>query len=349
MSTFSIIVPVYNVEKFLRECLDSILAQTFADWECICVDDGSTDSSGAILDEYATNDARFRVLHQVNAGVGAARNAGLEIASSEWIWFIDADDTIHPGSLSFLKKTGAQFSWANTIRIGFVKGDFSPSQWPIQADNGLSLWEQPSDGGLRRFFYGMCLYVMRRNAIADLRFHSFPRGEDSLFLYEYAVRGFGLVDASHLQLYFYRQWEGSATHTVVNAAVVELALECQRQQILQFCKTIGILGISSSPLCWNDLFRSCYQTYYRMYFRLPARDRSTMLPAWLKNLDLFIGRFRPPLETRIRILLIRATRSGLLVRRLALGWIPGLNSSVRVLRTIRQAVLFGRMSPKERR
>ena len=77
---FSIIIPVYNVAQYLRECLDSVLAQTFTDWEAICVDDGSTDGSGAILDEYAAKDWRFRVIHQDNAGVGFARNVALNVA-----------------------------------------------------------------------------------------------------------------------------------------------------------------------------------------------------------------------------------------------------------------------------
>ena len=76
----------------MRECLDSVLAQTFTDWEAICVDDGATDGSGAILDEYFAKDNRFRVMHQQNSGVGVARNNGLDIAKGNWILFLDADD-----------------------------------------------------------------------------------------------------------------------------------------------------------------------------------------------------------------------------------------------------------------
>lgn len=90
----SIIVPVYNVEKYLRRCLDSIVAQTFTDWECILIDDGSPDNSGAICDEYAERDSRFHVIHQENKGVSAARNAGLDVARGEWIGFVDSDDWI---------------------------------------------------------------------------------------------------------------------------------------------------------------------------------------------------------------------------------------------------------------
>ena len=90
----SVIVPVYNVERYLRKCLDSIIAQTFSDWECICVDDGSPDNSGKILDEYAAKDKRFVIIHKENGGVSSARNAGLDMARGEYITFCDSDDWI---------------------------------------------------------------------------------------------------------------------------------------------------------------------------------------------------------------------------------------------------------------
>jgi glycosyltransferase involved in cell wall biosynthesis len=96
MPVISIIVPVYRVEPYLRRCLDSILAQTFTDWECILVDDGSPDRCPAICDGYAARDSRFRVIHRKNAGVSAARNAGLDAARGEWIGFVDSDDWCEP-------------------------------------------------------------------------------------------------------------------------------------------------------------------------------------------------------------------------------------------------------------
>lgn len=98
----SIIVPVYNVEKYLRCCLDSIVAQTFTDWECICVDDGSPDNSGKILDEYAAKDNRFVIIHKENGGVSSARNAGLDIARGEYITFCDSDDWIESNTYETL-------------------------------------------------------------------------------------------------------------------------------------------------------------------------------------------------------------------------------------------------------
>ena len=92
----SIIIPVYNVEKYLRECLDSILAQSYKDFEIILADDGSTDSSGNICDEYSMKYENIKVLHKNNNGLSSARNAGLDIAQGEYILFIDSDDVVSP-------------------------------------------------------------------------------------------------------------------------------------------------------------------------------------------------------------------------------------------------------------
>ncbi len=89
---FSVIVPVYNVEKYLKECVDSVLAQTFEDFELILVDDGSKDNSGAICDEYAQKDSRVKVIHKENGGQSTARNVGVKAASGEYAIFIDSDD-----------------------------------------------------------------------------------------------------------------------------------------------------------------------------------------------------------------------------------------------------------------
>ena len=92
--TISVIAPVYNTEKYLPRCIDSILAQTFTDFELLLIDDGSKDNSGAVCDEYASKDERVRVFHKENGGVSSARNVGLDNAKGEWITFVDSDDWI---------------------------------------------------------------------------------------------------------------------------------------------------------------------------------------------------------------------------------------------------------------
>lgn len=94
MPQISVIVPVYNAEKYLHRCIDSILAQTFSDFELLLIDDGSKDNSGRICDEYAAKDSRIRVFHKKNGGVSSARNMGLDNAKGDWITFVDSDDWI---------------------------------------------------------------------------------------------------------------------------------------------------------------------------------------------------------------------------------------------------------------
>ncbi len=98
----SVIVPVYNVFLFLEDCIDSICNQTYKDLEIILVDDGSTDNSGLVCDNYSKNDSRIRVIHQKNEGLSAARNAGIEIAKGEFLVFVDSDDRIHPMMVEIL-------------------------------------------------------------------------------------------------------------------------------------------------------------------------------------------------------------------------------------------------------
>ena len=108
----SVLIPVYNVENYLRECLDSIVAQTFHDFEVICVDDGSTDKSLEILQEYKNKDRRFTIIKQDHKGVGPARNLTLSLAKSKYVQFLDSDDFIEPNM--FEKSITPQL---NTTRI----------------------------------------------------------------------------------------------------------------------------------------------------------------------------------------------------------------------------------------
>lgn len=110
----SIIVPVYNVESYLSRCVESILGQTFRDFELILIDDGSTDHSGAICDEFAKQDGRIRVIHQVNRGVSSARNTGISLARREWLCFVDADDIL---STMFLQKFHERFNGVSDYYI----------------------------------------------------------------------------------------------------------------------------------------------------------------------------------------------------------------------------------------
>lgn len=140
MPKISIVIPIYNVEKYLRECLDSILNQTFQDIEIICVDDGSTDKSLEILQEYKRKDDRFVILQQRHAGAGAARNHGIKLAEGKYIQFLDSDDYFEPNLLEEMynraEKFGAEITVCSSRKVddeGNITESGNPNN-PINLD-----------------------------------------------------------------------------------------------------------------------------------------------------------------------------------------------------------------------
>ena len=138
MPTISVIVPVYKAEKYIHRCVDSILSQTFQDFELILVDDGSPDKCPAICDEYAAKDSRIRVLHQENHGQAAARNHGVAIAQCDWICFVDSDDLIHHQTLERLfigvDQNQTKLSLAEVCAAPQIPNSFwSPASSPFQS------------------------------------------------------------------------------------------------------------------------------------------------------------------------------------------------------------------------
>lgn len=117
--TISVIVPIYNAEKFLHYCIDSILNQSFVDFEILLVNDGSTDNSGRICDEYAGKDTRAKVIHKQNGGVSSARNAGIEAAKGEYICFVDSDDYLESNYLKELVETKKKYPDFDNVWCGF--------------------------------------------------------------------------------------------------------------------------------------------------------------------------------------------------------------------------------------
>ena len=143
--TLSVIVPIYNIEKFLPCCIDSVLAQKFTDWELILVDDGSKDSSSSICDAYAAKDDRIRVIHKSNGGLTSARNAGLAIASGEWIMHLDGDDWVEPDMLDVLLRK------AEVTDSEIVFGDIE-FNYPDHAENyQVSTWDGNQKESLNKY------------------------------------------------------------------------------------------------------------------------------------------------------------------------------------------------------
>lgn len=117
-STISVVIPVYNVELYIRECLDSVLSQSNSSLQIILIDDGSTDNSGAICDEYAEKDSRIIVIHQKNAGAAGAKNVGLRVVTGKYLSFVDNDDYLEPGAYTHMVAK-LEDTKANVIQCSF--------------------------------------------------------------------------------------------------------------------------------------------------------------------------------------------------------------------------------------
>ena len=158
MPEISVIVPVYNTEQFLSRCIESILKQSFTDYELLLVDDGSTDGSGAVCDAYAEKDERIRVFHKENGGVSSARNRGIDEAYGDFLTFVDSDDLINETYLEHLMSKNSDLAVAG---LKHVKGGFVDFKVPKQASY-ISMMEMPMHWNTPEMNYLYCYPVAKR-------------------------------------------------------------------------------------------------------------------------------------------------------------------------------------------
>lgn len=189
----SIIVPVYNVAQYLERCLDSLAGQTYRDVEIICVDDGSTDSSSALLDAYAERDERLVVVHKKNGGVSSARNEGLQRAAGRYVAFVDPDDTVELNMVELMMDALVQ-SGADFAVSGYWDCDENdvPQAYhgPTRVDKKLEGYQELTPMTIARRLPYSCMKMYRRSIIeqAGLRFDETIRiGEDYIFDLQYLM------------------------------------------------------------------------------------------------------------------------------------------------------------------
>ena len=211
----SIIVPVYNAEKTIQRCVESILGQDFQDFELLLIDDGSQDASGALCDAFAQRDARVRVLHKENGGVSAARNLGLSQAQGVYLQFLDSDDWITADATTMLVRTAREYQCDLVISDFYrVVGDRVSHKGDIQEDTVLSreeyaahMMERPAD-----FYYGVLWNKLYRREIVErhhLRMNpEISWCEDFMFNLEY-IRYAERFYALQVPIYYYVKTKGS--------------------------------------------------------------------------------------------------------------------------------------------
>ena len=254
--TVSIIIPVYNTpEKKLMRCIDSIIVQSFVDYECIIVDDGSTDNSGGIIDYYSRLDARFMAVHKKNGGVSSARNCGLRIAKGEWIVFVDSDDYLLPDHISSMMA-------AVSDDVDLVMTGFRFLHPDKTTEHGYSKARHIGKEAIKRFLLDSEFlrfqvpwdrtYRNKKNLIFD---EKLSLGEDRLFCYNYLVNCKGIAtierityvhDGTDETTLSYRTYPSSMNKhrlLVFNSAISNLkkhlSIDCKEKTILDsYCEAI---------------------------------------------------------------------------------------------------------------
>ena len=263
----SVIVPVYNVEKYLPRCIDSILSQTFKDFELLLIDDGSPDNCGNICDEYAIKDSRVKVIHKQNGGVSSARNVGIENAKGEWITYIDADDYIEQGFLSIPEDATEDLLIQNYKVL--YDNDYTDTKFINEVIEQLQYSSHVGMHIVDRIFRVPWAKFFKRCLIVDnsiLFAQGVKIGEDTLFMLEYLCHSKSIQYLS-TSSYVYRKEGSGLTHKYLMPAyrsveIFRLLVEKYKQlkvdstEYLVFMFTLYYSLISprnyASLKCWSD-------------------------------------------------------------------------------------------------
>lgn len=254
----SIIVPVYNVAAYIRQCLDSLLGQSYPYLDIILVDDGSTDCSGQICDEYAYKDSRIRVIHQQNEGAANAKNAGLDLASGDFITFLDSDDWVEPDWIHRMLCTALKEN-SDIVECKFRREYIDHAEEELSY-NSMHMGTWDTESYLRSYpnTWTCAIFwnkLFRASLIFNVRFHKERRCIDDEFFTYKAITGASKIVRINDELYHYRQRKSSvmrAEHTL-------------------YQRTIDDIDILAERYCWMKRFYPNLALYYLRH------DISTML------------------------------------------------------------------------
>ena len=269
MAEISIIVPVYNVENYLENCIESILNQTFKDFELILVDDGSTDNSGKICDIYKKKDSRIKVIHKNNGGLSSARNTGLDIACGKYVGFVDSDDSIHPKMYEVLynliEKYKSDISCCNykyTYDISNQNHEELNLNEVIEMSNIESIEKlYDKDLGVKLVVAWNKLYHKR--LFDNIRYKVGRLHEDEFMAHRilYNSKKITYVDN---ELYYYLQREGSIMSKKSYKRKVDTLLS--KSDRMRFCNKVGLTSMSDN-ICKTYEFE-----FFNLYKQLLNED-----------------------------------------------------------------------------
>ena len=290
---FSLILPAYNVAPYLGRCIQSILDQDFTDYEMIIVDDGSTDETPRISDEYARRDERIRVIHKANGGLSSARNAGTQAAQGRYIWWIDSDDWIEPGALNCLHRAAEQ-NQPDMVKFSFYRVE--ASKQPFQSCAKPGLYEEDQEAALldqafytpSRFGLSAWSHLYRRDFLsaqhAAFVSERVVGSEDYLFtlsIYPHAQRMLVLAD----RLYDYELRQGSLSQSYKKD--LPQRYRALYQRLKDEYKKNGLLDRYQAHICsfygWHLVRGTCLSYEYMDTPAHPMRDGRRNVRALLRE------------------------------------------------------------------
>lgn len=272
----SIIVPIYNTERYLSKCLESIRTQTYLDVEVIMVDDGSTDGSKNVANGYAERDNRFRLFSQENAGVSAARNHGLDVAEGDYILFVDSDDWLEPNMIETLVRNMADYC----VDISCCQYD----RGKMFLGSAMEVWNQ--DKVLREFLIhkqingSLVNKLFTREMIGDIRLdESIKYGEDALFLWKNLLTVNSVVISDEV-LYHVTLHDDSASG---GGSYKPIRRDCIRVWEI-ICEDAGKLGQSYEDMAKSQLCNMAFFSFYEMaYYGYDNKEDEILFKKILKQ------------------------------------------------------------------
>lgn len=277
---FSIIIPVFNVEKFLHRCISSIIEQTYTEWELILVDDGSIDTSGEICDYYANNYSKITAIHTENGGVSSARNIGLQVAKGEWIVFVDSDDTV---SNDYLKNLSEKIDCrADLLFIGYRSCNESGKTLRVYRYNeGLYIGQDKKQCLPQVIKIGTPWgKAYRRSVLEDhnIRFDTRLRiSEDRVFMYNFLVFAQGLSFSNAIG-YNYLINEGSLTFSKKDPQQYFLRLRALEVYSIKVFDSWELALVDYLPF-WN----------FHLSMAIDAYQKAMVKGFSCSNLNYFVG------------------------------------------------------------
>lgn len=273
MPKVSVIVPVYQAEKYIAECIESILAQTLTDFELILVDDGSEDNSGKICDEYADNDKRIKVIHKENGGVSLARNNGIENSKGEYICFVDSDDRIESTMLcdcvSLIKETDADILRHGHMTELWKDGKCVSKEKISSPDFAKVLTHAEIAEKMEQFWQNCSNYVwnyfFKKEVIENIKFPDIKVSEDHIFVLE-ALEKCKRICFLKKEPYHYSMRMGSSANRWQ-----ETGIECQLYMVsacYHFMDSFGIEPLRQTKLLSNLILNTYSYAIYLLCFPL---------------------------------------------------------------------------------